>query len=200
MKIKNLALTLGLMGATALVTASVVSQDKPAGEMPEWLTPEVLARMQPGEHHKKLDKFVGKWDQHIKHFAAPGSEPEVMTGTSEYKWILDGRILKGTYHGDMGGMAFEGIEFMGYDNMRNEYFSIWFDNMGTGFSVSRGQLEGNKMNMAGTMDDCMSGAKDVATRSVSTLVGDDKMKFEMFMKDPQGNENKVMEIVATKAK
>ena len=197
MKLKNVLFSVALISSTALVTATVVSQDKPAaGHEQDWSNPA----MEPGEHHKKLQEFVGKWNYELKHWTDPSSEPHTMSGTSEYEWILDGHYLKGKITGDFGGETFEGLEIMGYDNMRNEYFSIWIDNMATGYAISKGNFKGDQMVMRGTMDDPMSGTKDLKTRSVGGHTGDGKMKHEMFITDATGKEVKAMEIVSTRAK
>lgn len=194
MNLKNVALSLALVGGTAFVTATVVSQDKPAGDhgMPD------MTLCMPGEHHKALDKFVGTWNDDLKHWMDPNSEPGTMQGTTESKWILDGHYLMGHFKGEYEGMPFEGIEIRGYDNMRNEYFTIWLDSMGTGYSISKGNMKDGKMVMHGTTDDPMSNMKDIKTRSVGTELSDGKMKFEMFAVGPDGKEVKTMEIISTR--
>jgi hypothetical protein len=197
MNLKNALICLALVGSTALVTATVVSQDKP-GE-PEWqIPPETMQKMQPGANHKKLDPYVGKWNQNVKMWMDPASEPTPMTGTAEYEWVLDGRYIKGKYSGDMGGMPFQGLQFLGHDNNRGEYVSVWMDNMGTDIYTSKGQMKGSALTMTGKMDDCMSGRNDVPFREVTTFTGKDQMKFEMFSTDESGKEIKVMEIVSTR--
>lgn len=199
MKLKNVLFCAALVGSTAIVTATVVSQDHPGGEMPEWMTPEAMARMTPNEHHEALKQFLGTWDQEFKHWESPGSDPEVMHGKTTYSWLIEGRYLKGKYEADFGGMPFEGYEIMGYDNMKGEYFSIWFDNFGTGYLISTGQLKGDVMTMSGTGDDPMTGEKNVKMRSVGTLVDDNNMTFEMFT-NKGGADFKVMEATAKRVK
>jgi hypothetical protein len=199
MRLKNLALSLGLIAATAFVTATVVSQEQPDGQMPEWMTPEAMARMTPNEHHEKLAQFVGTWHQDMKFWESPGAEPSAMSGTSTYTWLIEGRYLKGKYEANFGGMPFVGYEIMGYDNMKQEYFSIWFDNFGTGYMISTGQLKGDTMSMSGTSDDPMTGEKGIKMRSVGKIVDDNTMTFEMF-RSSDGAEFKNMESTSTRIK
>lgn len=196
MKIKNALLTVALVGATALITANVVSQndDDHGFEIPA----DVLAKMTPGEHHQKLNPFVGTWTYESKMWMDPASDPHVSKGTSTFEWVLDGRYLMGTFHGDMGGMPFEGLQYLGHDNNRNEYVSVWMDNMGTAMYMSKGTMKGNALETSGKMDDCMTGRKDVPMREVTTIVDSNTIRFEMFVTDENGKEAKVMEITHKK--
>ena len=79
---------------------------------------------------------------------------------------------------------------------------MWIDNMGTGMYVSHGTANenGDVITLQGSMDDPMSGRKDVPTRSVSTTVDENTHKMEMFATGPDGTEFKTMEVVYTRQK
>ncbi len=133
---------------TMLQPVSRAQEDKATGHGDEQLSPEKMAAMQaewakiaaPGEHHKHLDYFVGKWKTTTKMWmAGPGSEPMESPGTSEMTWVLGGRFLMHEHKGTMMGQPYEGIGMTGYDNYRNMYFSSWCSNMQT-----------NMLTMAGT--------------------------------------------------
>jgi hypothetical protein len=49
---------------------------------------EMMALAKPGPEHKMLEKLVGTWEQTIKFWMKPGSEPSVMHGKSVNTMIL----------------------------------------------------------------------------------------------------------------
>ena len=96
---------------------------------------EMMKKMQefmtPGENHRVLDALVGNWDFTIKSWMSVDAPPEESTGTSQIVWDLDGHFLKETVQGSMMGKPFSGLGYVGYDNLKKEYESIWLDNMST---------------------------------------------------------------------
>src|SRR5262249_54980358 len=114
-------------------------------------TPEQAAKMaemqkltSPGENHKRLDKMVGNWTHTIKRWMKPGDQPTSTTGTDEIGWMLDGRFLKQKTKGEWMGKPFEGVGVTGYDNIRQEYTTIWMDNMSTGMMHGTAQYDATK--------------------------------------------------------
>jgi hypothetical protein len=198
MRIKNVLFGATLVGATALITSQVVSQDPTQDEMmARWME---LAT--PGKHHEKLGVFVGTWEQTVKMWMAPDAPPTVNTAEATYEWMLDGRFLKGTYKGEFNGMPFEGQDITGYDNFRKEYVSVWMDNMSTGLMMSRGQWNDaeNALVMRGTIDDLMQGKQDLPKKDVIRVVNEDENTFESWVQGPDGEMMKVMEIVSRRVR
>lgn len=123
-----------LFAAWMAMPAQAQESAQPPGEMP--MDEEMQAWMQAGmvgEHHKHLEYVIGNWKAESKWWMSEDAdaEPMVSPGTLEAKWVLDGRFATYTYRGDMMGMPFEGIGFVGFDNIRKQYVSIWMDSMST---------------------------------------------------------------------
>jgi hypothetical protein len=102
----------------------------------------------PGEHHEKLGYAVGDWRVDGE-FYMPGPDGENMkmeaTGSMTSEWVLGGRFVQTHYHlDDMMGQPFDGIAYVGYDNGKQEYVSIWMDSMSTKAFVHEGWFEGEK--------------------------------------------------------
>ena len=53
--------------------------------------------------------------------------------------MLGGRYVLGRFSSTYLGQPMEGLSIDGYDNAKQEYFSLWFDTMGTGFYETHGQ-------------------------------------------------------------
>ncbi len=183
--------------------------DKPAGQPTDEQMAEMMKRMQeyatPGEHHKHLDALVGKWENVVRWWMQPDAPAEESKGTSEIKWIFDGRYLEQT--ADMPPQGpdqppFKGLGLYAYDNAKKQYVSIWLDNMGTGMMVAWGTCEqgGKVINMSGEYADPMSGQANRKFRTVTRMEDKDKFVYEMFSPGPDGKEFKMMEITYTRAK
>jgi hypothetical protein len=147
----------------------------------------------PGENHAHLKMFAGNWNTVCSSWMAPGQPPEVSKGTSSGEWIMDGRYLVTHYKGNFGGMTFTGMGIMGYDNMKQQYFSVWMDNFGTGVYQSTGKRceKSKTMVYDGEMNE---GATVVKTREVIKVVDENNYTMTMYRMGPDGSEIKMMEI------
>ena len=158
---------------------------------------EVAKYSQPGENHKRLDVLVGKWNYTVKFQMSPESEPEVSQGTNENKWVLGGRFIQSESKGEAtkNFPAFEGMGFVGYDNVKGEYNSVWLDNMGTSIMKATGQFDttANTLSESGSFSCPLSETKNMEFRTVWKIIDNDHYTYEMFMND-KGKEIKGIEI------
>jgi hypothetical protein len=188
----------GATGATG--TAAAASPSVPTKEQ---MMEMMMKLAQPGEHHKRLDGFAGKWKTSGKTWMDPGQPPTDFTGTTESTWLLGGRYLQSVHKGAFVGMPFEGRGIDGYDNATNEYFTTWMDNMGTGVMVFRGKCDDPCKVLTETAEafDPMQG-KVTKTKTVTTSIDPDTYRFEMYMVGggPEGKDLKVMELTAKREK
>jgi len=184
--------------------------DKPAAGKPDdakmaELTKKWVEYATPGEAHKRLDALVGKWAYENRWWMGPADEPQVFPGTSELKWIFDGRYLQQEATGpaaDPNGPPFRGSGLYGYDNAKKQYFCTWFDNMGTGIMVGWGTCDavGKVITYTGEYADPMTGDLHKKFRSVLKLESPDKFVYECYTSGPDGKEFKEMELTYTRAK
>jgi len=97
-------------------------------------------------------------------------------------------------------MPFEGLELLGFDQKKNEFVSVWLDNMGTGFVVSNGgQVDptGKVITVNMNMDDPLT-KKAVPYKMVTKIVDANKHVFTMIgVRD--GKEMTEMEVTYTRA-
>lgn len=154
--------------------------------------------MTPGSMHEMMAKHVGEWKMVSKMWMEPNSEPVVSEGTVNAEMILGGRYLKMVAKFPMMGMQTEGLSLEAYDNGKKEFINIWIDNMGTGVAISTGKFDDATKSIIynGKMYDPLAG-KDVEFKSVSKMVSDNEMVFEMFG-NFDGKEVKMMEINYTR--
>lgn len=187
------------LGVLVLV-AGAAAQDQREGfdqeaMMKEWMVKYAL----PAEEHDYLSYFEGDWKVESTMYMGP--TPEVSEGTSHMELAMGGRYLHASHSSEMNGMPFEGHGITGYDRVSGEFFNIWLDNMGTGFMEGRGHAlkTGKGHEVSGTMKDPLMGG-DTSFRMVTTVVDDDRFKFDMYMTPPGQEESKAMEITYTRQK
>jgi len=137
--------------------------------------------MTPSMTHDAMAKSAGEWTSYSKMWWAPGTEPTTWEGTTTSEMILGNRYMKSVHKGEVMGMPFEGLEIVGYDNAKNEFTSVWYDNLGTGTTIARGTFDeaNNSITLKGMMYDPMS-SKDYAFRQVIKFVSPDLHIMEMY--------------------
>lgn len=151
----------------------------------------------PGEAHSMMAKSNGEWTADITSWMEPGGAPMKSTGNASNKMILGGRYQQSTHTGCFGGMPFEGVSTMGYDNMKKKYISTWVDNMGTGVITMEGTWDAatKTLNLSGNCVDPRTG-KSGKMREEFTIVDDNTQKMVMYGPDMKtGKEFKNMEMV-----
>lgn len=153
----------------------------------------------PGKQHQWLASKAGDWTFTAKFWMNPAGPPMDATGTVQRSATLGGRVLAEKVLSEMMGQPFEGHGMTGYDNVKQEFWSTWNDNMTTGVMLSTGQCD-DKGSCAfnSTYTDPMTG-ETRQSRMASSSEGD-KEVFESFDKAPDGKEYKSMEIVYTRKK
>ena len=191
-----------LVAGTALVTAAALRpQDKGEGAPPGFDAAMMEKMMQlatPGEEHKALAKMAGKWENDYKYRMGPDAPWMEFKGTSEAKPVLGGRYMMDSLHFEMMGMPMEGLQFLGYDNMKEEYISLWADSMSTWWVTSRGkEAADGTIDLKGTMIDV---AGERPFRMVIKPKGDDLTEIEMYDTIPPAGETQVMTITSRRKK
>jgi len=159
----------------------------------------MMAVASPGPPHAALASCVGNWKSEVKSYWMDPSQPVVSTGSVHFEMELGGRVLNGSFKGEMGGMPFEGHSLDGYDNAKGKYWSIWLDNMGTGYMLSTGtaSADGKTITYTGTSWDPMQG-KDVNYKMITKIVDANTRTFEMYAVEGHV-ETKQMEITYTRS-
>lgn len=209
----NMKRSFVLLASIVAVSASnLIAAEKKMGkemrDMPKMdgkMDPKMMEAMKfgtPGENHKVLDILVGNWTHAARSWMAPDAKPEESKGTSTNKWILGGRFLQSDVKGNMMGMPFEGLGMMGYDNMKGVYQGLWMDNMMTGIMSSTAQYDAatKTFNESGSFSCPMTGEKNMSFRAVWKIIDANSYTYEMFQKDPDGKEFKMIEIAYSRVK
>lgn len=206
MKLRIFLFMIAIACALGLSMTKTGAQDKAkpsaaptAAEMQDMMK-KWMETAKPGEGHKLLEPLVGKWDTVTRMWMAAEQPPAESKGTSEAKWTLDGRFLIEEATGQMMGMPYKSISFMGFDNYKKKYVFSYVDNFGTALYTGEGKLDLSKQVLTafGKMDDPTMGEIDKPVKYVTRFISKDKHIFEIYDEVGSPNEFKAVEIVSTR--
>ena len=194
----KLAIALAIAAITAGAALSFARQDPQEASAP---SPEMLARMNPGPMHQKLQPLAGEWQIAGKWRMTPEEDWQEFTATMTRKWIMDGRFLQEDVKSEFMGQPFAGMGLIGYDNVREEYTSAWVENMSTGIMVSTGSIgKDGVLSFEGEYSNSMTGEKNCWAKSTTRMETPTKHIYSGFAKDASGKEFQNMEMIATKTR
>jgi Protein of unknown function (DUF1579) len=157
--------------------------------------------MTPGNVHKMMAAWDGKWDGEVTMWQAPGAPPEVSKSITTNKMVMGGRYQLSNHTGNMMGQPFEGMSTLAYDNNKKVFISTWIDNMGTGLMKLEGPWDEatKSINLTGKMIDPSAGnAKETAIKEIFKIIDDKTQVMEMYGPYHDGKEYKMMEIKYTR--
>ena len=181
---------------TFAILTPIFPQEQSAAQM------EMMEKLsQPGEYHELLKDFVGTWTADVKMWMDPNAPHIVSKGQATFKLIFEGRFLYGDFVGEFMGMPFKGINIMGYDNAKKEFFSIWIDNSTTGLLSSTGTYDTDtkKFHFRSEIFDPNSG-QTLELREEAHFASEDEYISITYARPKEGEEYKNMEIKYTRTK
>jgi hypothetical protein len=191
---------IALAAALVLTVATALAQEPAKKLDPKAMMEAMIKHGTPGPEHKKLEPLVGVWTHSGKMWMDPDGPPSEFQGTTERKWILDGRFIIDETKSEFGGMPFHGIGYTGYDNTLKKYNGLWLDNMSTSVMTSSGTVDASGRVFTNYSEgvDCTTG-KPCKGRDVTTIISNDEHKSVMY-KLEGGKEIKAMEITYKRKK
>jgi hypothetical protein len=155
---------------------------------------------QPGEAHKMLERFLGKWTTETRIFMA-GKPTPPEKGVSEFAWLMPGRWLKHESTGTLMGQQLKTFLLLGYDNFKMSYVSSQVSSLDTAMTHAEGDMDpsGKALLMYGTLDEYTTGEHDKMVRYVWRFPSADRMVLEVHDLPIGENNTKVIEVVFTRA-
>ncbi|GAB3352018.1 DUF1579 family protein [Lysobacter tyrosinilyticus] len=179
--------------ATAFALAlalSLASASPAAANMPtkSKLTPEQRSALferagMVGQQHRRIAALAGDWDVTVSLWLEPGqSLPVVEQGTATFAMVLGERHLRQDLRFSAGGKPFEGVGYIGYDNVTGEYFSSWMDTSFTGAMLAHGAYDAasNAYTFQGAQSDPTGEAKATPVREVLHILDVDHFSYEYY--------------------
>ena len=202
--VRSAVVVLGVVALGAgLLRAEQAKPAEPAMDPAQQAAMEAMKALgSPSEGHKALEPLAGTWTYTAKFWMSPTESPQSMTGTTVNTVIFGGRFLRQEISGQGEGWpAFEGVGFTGYDNIRKQYQTVWFDNMNTSMMRGDGAFDAatNTLTDEGDFSCPMTREAHRWYRSAWKVVDPTHTMYESYSKTPEGQEFKSMEIHYTRA-
>lgn len=198
---RYLLLTLALLLAGLALAQEKPKIEKAPAPAADPMMEAWIKASSPGEPHKLMARYVGEWVAEVKLWMDPAGEPMVSKGKGTNTLIFGGRYLESRFAGEFQGQPFEGIGYMGYDNVQQKFVNFWIDSSSTWFMLSTGTADkdGKTWRSSGEVSDPMTGRMK-PYRDESVFETPDRMVSRAYDKTPDGKEFKSMEITYTQVK
>ncbi|NOT31024.1 MAG: DUF1579 family protein [Planctomycetes bacterium] len=191
------AFVAGIALTAVAVPRVALTQSEDQKKLVEEMMAKARRWTQPGDNHKVLERFLGRWNTEVK--LAGSSQGE--KGTTECTWLIKERWLQMHGKGTMMGMPSETFYVLGYDNFKMSFVTTAVTNMDTAMLSSEGDMDpsGEVLITYGTLDEYLTGEHDKMVKYVWRFHGKDKIVCEVHDL-PIGEKNtKVVEIAYTRA-
>lgn len=190
-------------GAAAVLCLSAALAPNRAPQDPDDLRrmmEKAKAFTQPGDKHKLLGRFLGKWNTESRMFSGGQATPPEK-GVSEGTWLMDGRWLQLQGKASMLGMKYDAHSVLGYDNFKQSYVTTSVSSVDTAMLRAEGDLtpDGKALITYGTLDEYLTGEHDKMVRYVWRFVSDDQFVLEIHDLPIGESNTKVVEITYTRA-
>jgi uncharacterized protein DUF1579 len=157
------------------------------------------AAMDPGEGQKKLGFLVGTYDVKVLTWIDPSKPPIESSAVSLARWVLGDRYVQQMLSGFVMGEAWNGIGYVGYDNVAKKYVATYIDNGSTGMEWYTGTMDpdGKAAKLSATVIDPIT-LKSTAVQMRLHIAANGEHVTELWYADPTGKLNKVMELHYTR--
>ena len=155
--------------------------------------------IEPGQNHKLLERFLGKWNTETRFFMGGRSTPPEK-GTAECAWLMKGRWLKYESSGTMMGRPSQVFMIIGYDNFRHNYVTAAVSSLDTALLHSEGHTDqGGKVLLTyGPLDEYLTGEVAKMVKYIWRFTSEDKMLFEVHDLAIGEQNTKVVEVTYSK--
>jgi hypothetical protein len=114
--------------------------------------------------------------------------------------VLGERFIRMEFTGEFMNNPFQGVGYLGYDNLDQKFIGSWMDTMSTTMMTSSGTYDAVKkaFTLTGKFKDPQTG-QTVNSREVTTIVDANSHKMEMYHTGADGKEAKMGEITYTRS-
>lgn len=126
---------LATAGTPWLATQAADSNGAPAGAASS------ARSMAADAAHQRLAGLAGRWSVRQSLWSEPGKPPAVDQGNATFTPLLGGRHLRQDLRIDAPGKPFQGLGYLGYDQVTGKYDSLWMDVSFDGVILARGSYD-----------------------------------------------------------
>jgi hypothetical protein len=186
----RVSLLLALVLALGFAAGQVFSRDDTSRALEDW-EKAIERNSTPGPEHAQLKALEGNFEVYTKAVVDPSEPAREAKGTCEDRVIFGGLFVKEDFEGTcpFTGKALRGVSYTGFDRAKGKYVQTWVDSLSSGIMFQEGKADpsGKVITFNRTSVDPVTG-REIKTRSVLTIVDEDKHTYEMFRLGPAGKE------------
>jgi|SRR5882672_224170 uncharacterized protein DUF1579 len=179
----------------AIFLPAAVRAQQPAGSS----VPPMVQRAMPGAGQQALQPLAGMWRVEKSLYVAIGTPDHPVLSANmvtHREWIGDGRFLRDTTEGIIGGMPYFRTGFLGYNNIDRRYEWVTADNVTPtlmSYRAKTGSGVQMPIDMAGSFSDLgLTGeqnvGKTIPMRTLIRVENNDRNVFEIYFTPPGGAE------------
>ena len=182
------------VAATVLLSAPVPAAPQSQAEMAAAMA-KAKRFTQPGDAHKVLERFVGRWTTELRMFGM-GKPTPPEKGVAEFSWLMPGRWLKMESTGSMMKLPTQTFMLLGYDNFKQSYVSTNISSLDTAMTHAEGDMDpsGKALISYGTLDEYLTGEHDKMVKYVWRFNSPGEMVLEVHDLPIGETNTKVVEI------
>jgi len=149
----------------------------------------------PGKAHARLASRAGFWRLTTRTWGDPSEEPVVTETMAVREMVLGGRALQEEVVGEVQGLEFQSVSYLGYDNVTRRWWSLWMDTLSTApvFTTGGEDPEAKVLVLTGEYADPLTGGTR-PVRTVIRFVDYDTERFEWW-ETRDGEEVKTMDVL-----
>ena len=190
---------LGVTAALAVAAGPAAGQQAPSQSEMAAMMAKAKRFTQPGDAHKQLERFLGKWTTETRMFAI-GKPTPPEKGTAEFSWLMPGRWLKSESTGTMMGLPAQAFMLIGYDNFKQSYVSTHVSSLDTAMTHAEGDMDpsGKALISYGTLDEYLTGEHDKMVKYVWRFPSPTQLVLEVHDLPIGETSTKVVEITFRK--
>jgi hypothetical protein len=157
-----------------------------------------MAVSRPGAEHRWLDPLVGSWTIDLR-WQGPGGAETRVAGTSENRWILDGRFLLCESTAGDGPSRIDATTIYGFDNRQKKYFALGLHNLATYIMEPSGSYDPatHSFLLSGKERDEVTGGF-LVYRELLKVEGPDRHVLRVYFDVPGRTPVRVIEAVYTR--
>jgi hypothetical protein len=149
--------------------------------------------------HRELARLAGAWTVRQSFWTTPGAAPKIDEGTADFAMVLNQRHLRQSLR-IADGTNFEGLGYIGYDNVSGQFFSTWMDVNFPGLIVARGGFDeaAKAYVFHGSMTTQTPSGHEIPVKEVMTIIDPEHFKYEYF-ETHEGQETLTVKIEYSRA-
>jgi hypothetical protein len=132
-----------------------------------------------GPQYAQLARLAGPWTVQQSMWTAADAAPVIDRGSATYAMVLDGRHLRQELH-IASGKPFEGLGYIGYDDVMGKYYSSWMDSNFAGVILAYGTYDAASRTYQFAGEMAAKGGAPVTVRELMRVTDGDHFVYEYY--------------------